>query len=137
MRKKNVRSSILFAIILGLVYPYLFGRLAALFVPGRDELPRMDNLLGVAGCLGLGIFTLPGMIVTFGLVFLLNALNDMGYTIPLFNSLSDTAQMNCLWGIGLISNVLFWLAVVTMVQFLKSQRALPGQNEPSNPVTSD
>jgi len=75
-------------------------------------------------CLGLGIFTLPGILVTFNLVFILNGLSGIGYAIPIYGALSSSAQTISLWMIGFISNIFLWLIPVSAGQFLIGQRAL-------------
>lgn len=75
-------------------------------------------------CLGLGIFTLPGISVTFSLVLILNGPSGIGYAIPIYGALSSSAQTISLWMIGFISNIFLWMIPVSAGQFLKEQWAL-------------
>jgi hypothetical protein len=103
------RNTLLIAIVLGAVYPLTFGLLASIYNPGRDELPSLDNPMGVLGLCGGSLFAAPLVATYAGLSAIVDALHAHGYGLPLFDSLVPQAQMIILLAPGLIFNVLCWL----------------------------
>ena len=123
MRMRNFGKSILIASLPGAFLPIFFGFIASLNMAGlgRDELPGLENPLAAIGLVGLFISSIPALIVSFGLMLLVNHIYNLGYIIPLFDSLAPSTQVTSLFVIGYICNVLLWLLPVFYIRHLKAQ----------------
>ncbi len=122
MRNKSLRDSILIAILLGVVYPLILGRFAAIYVPGRDELPSLHNPLGILTFCGAAIFALPLLITWTGLEGIVYVLHEHGLVIPLFDQLTNWEQTQIYWAIGYFCNLLVWLVIVLSIQRIRRRR---------------
>jgi len=123
VEKNNFRKTALVVFIMGVVYPFIFSLLTSVFVPGRDELPALDNPMGAIGFCGLYLFSLPIIATAAGLILLINTVHGYGYIIPLFDSFTSHTQMGILMTIGYLCNLLFWLLIVTFIKRIKKKRA--------------
>ncbi len=72
----------------------------------------------------MAIFAMPLYAIMFILMILINYAWDLGYMIPVFDSLASDVQVYVLMAIGLLGNVIFWLMAVLIYQRIKSERAL-------------
>ncbi len=124
MRKQNFGKSLLIACIPGAVLPLFFSFALGLYTNSRDVLPSFDHPLAMIGGCGMAIFAMPLYAIMFILMILINYAWDLGYMIPVFDSLASDVQVYVLMAIGLLGNVIFWLMAVLIYQRIKSERAL-------------